>query len=72
MFIGFKPEATALNNLRLVPDGSLGRGAMSGCGPERRLLRDSNVREQVGNGWRTLKTSLMTRSRHQRQIYYDA
>ena len=33
MFIGFKPEAPALNNLSLVPDGSLSGGAMSGCGP---------------------------------------
>ena len=35
MFIGFKPEAPAVNNLSLVPDGSLSRGAMSGCGVRR-------------------------------------
>jgi hypothetical protein len=34
LFIGFKPEAPALNNLSLVPDGSLSRGAMSGFGPD--------------------------------------
>ena len=37
MFIGFKSEAPALNNLSLVPNGSLSRGAMSGCGPSRRF-----------------------------------